>query len=117
MVRTSGTWLVWITRRILLGAYGRGTNMSTPVESLNLQAGEFVEVKPMEKITETLNKAAHNRGLFFSPDMRLLCGQRQRVEKKIEKIIVDGTSCATASAASAGSPSAACSIPRPRHAR
>jgi len=91
MVLTIGTWLVWRTRRILLGAYGRGTNMSTPVESLNLQAGEFVEVKPMEKITETLNKAAHNRGLFFSPDMRLLCGQRQRVEKKIEKIIVDGT--------------------------
>jgi len=29
--------------------------------------------------------------LWFSPDMRLLCGRRRKVEKKIDKIIVDGT--------------------------
>ena len=91
MVQKIAIWLIWRIRRLFLGAYARGTNKSTPIESLNLQAGEFVEVKPMKKITETLNELAHNRGLWFSPDMRLLCGEKQRVEKKIEKIIVDGT--------------------------
>lgn len=91
MLRQIAIWLAWKTRRVFLGPYGRGTNRSTPVESLNLKAGDWVEVKPMESITKTLNECAHNRGLWFSPDMRLLCGRKQRVEKKIEKIIVDGT--------------------------
>jgi hypothetical protein len=91
MLRQIATWLIWRTRRLFLGAYGRGTNRSTPVESLDLKAGDWVEVKPMENITKTLNETAHNRGLWFSPDMRLLCGRKQRVEKKIERIIFDGT--------------------------
>lgn len=91
MVQQIATWLIWRIRRLFLGPYGRGANKSTPVESLNLKAGECVEVKPMAEITRTLNGGAYNRGLWFSPDMRLLCGHKQRVEKKIEKIIVDGT--------------------------
>jgi len=86
-----GTWLIWRIRRVFLGAYARGTNTCTPVESLNLQARESVEVKPIENIIQTLDKTANNRGLWFSPDMRLLCGRRRKVEKKIDKIIVDGT--------------------------
>jgi len=91
MAQRMATWLIWRVRRVFFGPYGRGTNKSTPVESLNLAAGEWVEVKPMKDITRSLNEAAHNRGLWFSPDMRLLCSRGQRVEKKIEKIIVDGT--------------------------
>ena len=45
----------------------------------------------MAAINETLNQAGYNRGLIFSPDMRLLCGRQQPVERRIEKIIVDGT--------------------------
>ncbi len=86
-----GRWLFWRTRRLLLGEYARGNCKTTPVQSVNLQPGEWVEVKPMEAINETLNPAGCNRGLIFSPDMRLLCGQQQRVERRIEKIIVDGT--------------------------
>jgi hypothetical protein len=91
MASRIATWLFWRIRRIFLGPYGRGTNKTTPAESLNLRGGEWIEVKPMKDITQTLNETAHNRGLWFSPDMRLLCGRRQRVERKIEKIIVDGT--------------------------
>jgi hypothetical protein len=91
MMQWIATWLVWRIRRVFLGPYARGNNKSTPVESLNLKAGEFVEVKSMAEITQTLNGTAHNRGLWFSPDMRLLCGHKQQVEKKTEKIIVDGT--------------------------
>ena len=91
MARRIGTWLFWRIRRLFLGTYARGSNRATPVESLNLQPGELVEVRPMEKIVETLNETAHNRGLWFSPDMRLLCGKQQRVARRIDKLIVDGT--------------------------
>ena len=53
--------------------------------------GEWVEVKSLPSITETLNGNGHNRGLYFSPDMRLWCGQRCRVKSRLDKIIVDGT--------------------------
>jgi hypothetical protein len=91
MVQSIAIWLGWRIRRIFLGAYGRGNNKATPIESLNLQCGELVRVKPMGSITQTLNRTAHNRGLSFSPDMRLLCGSEQRVERRIDKLIVDGT--------------------------
>jgi hypothetical protein len=51
----------------------------------------LVEVRPIENIVETLNETAHNRGLWFSPDMRLLCERQQRVARRIDKLIVDGT--------------------------
>jgi len=91
MARRLGLWLFWRVRRKFFGEYARGRNKSTPVEILNLQPGEWIEVKPLESIIETLNEAAHNRGLYFSPDMRLSCGGRHRVKGRIDKIIVDGT--------------------------
>ena len=91
MGRRIGVWLFWKTREALLGPYGRGTNKSTPTETLELQSGEWVEVKPMPGITETLNEKSHNRGLYFTPAMRRLCGEPYRVERRLDKIIVDGT--------------------------
>lgn len=91
MIRRVGIFLFWKARRVLLGPYARGKAKSTPTEKLGLQAGELVQVKPMENIRETLDDKASNRGLWFSPNMRLLCGQQQRVEKRIDKLIVDGT--------------------------
>ena len=91
MAQRVGIWLFWRIRRLFLGAYARGSNKTTPVESLNLQPGELVEVRPIENIVETLNETAHNRGLRFSPDMRLLCGKQQQVARRIDKLIVDGT--------------------------
>jgi hypothetical protein len=91
MAKRIGIWLFWRIRRALLGPYGRGENKSTPMESLGLQSGEWVEVKSINSIVKTLNARAQNRGLWFSPDMRLACGQRKRVEKRIDKLIVDGT--------------------------
>jgi len=85
------TWARWKVWRILFCPYAKGKNHVTPAESLNLQPGEFVEIKPLENIRETLDRKARNRGLVFTSSMRLLCGQRRKVERKIEKIIVDGT--------------------------
>lgn len=91
MARRIGIFLFWKLRRMLFGPYARGKRSATPAEALNLKGGELVQVKPMGKIRETLDGTASNRGLWFSPNMRLLCGQKRRVEKRIEKLIVDGT--------------------------
>jgi len=92
MARHIAVWVFWRVRRRLFGEYASGKHKTTtPTETLGLRAGETVEVKPMPVILDSLNDRGYNRGLFFSPDMRLLCGTRQRVERKLEKIIVDGS--------------------------
>jgi hypothetical protein len=91
MARSIGTWLFWTIRRMILGVHARGSGKSVPMEGLNLQPGEWVEVKSLQSIIETLDERGHNRGLYFSPDMRLWCGRRCRVKGRLDKIIVDGT--------------------------
>jgi hypothetical protein len=91
MANSLRIWLFWRIRQIFLGIYPRGTKRITPEDSLYLQSGEWVEIKPINSIIETLDERGLNRGLYFSPDMRLLCGQRRRVRGRIDKIIVDGT--------------------------
>src|SRR5271157_1959614 len=91
MAQRISIWLFWRGRRVFLGAYARRSQTSTPVESLNLRSGEWIEIKPLASIAKTLNEKAHNRGLYFTPAMGRLCGEQYRVESKIEKIIVDGT--------------------------
>jgi hypothetical protein len=84
-------WLFWKIRKAIVGPYARGSQKSTPVESLNLRSGEWIEIKPLASITKTLDEKAYNRGLYFTPAMGCLCGEQHRVERKPEKIIVDGT--------------------------
>jgi len=91
MVRRVSIWTFWRIRRIFLGPYGRGTCKTTPAETLTLQAGEKVVVKPMSEIRKTLDGRSYNRGLWFSPDMRLECGHEKTVQRQLQKIIVDGT--------------------------
>jgi hypothetical protein len=91
MLRSTVTWAFWNIRRRWLGVYLRGHTDPTPTECLQLQPGEWVEVKAMGDILETLNDKGQNRGLSFSPDMRLGCGRRYRVRERLDKIILDGT--------------------------
>jgi hypothetical protein len=91
MAKSTGIFLFWRIRRLFLGPYPRGRISPTPVESLNLQPGEWVEVKSMPNIIETLNEQGYNRGLKFSSDMRLWCGRRCKVKGRLDKIIMDGT--------------------------
>ena len=91
MVQSTGIWLFWKIRRMFIGHYPRGRSTSTPAEGLNLQPGEWVEVKSMQSIIETLDERGDNRGLHFTPDMRLWCGRRCQVKGRLDKIIVDGT--------------------------
>ena len=91
MTQRIGIWVFWKIRKVFFGAYARGKQKSTPVENLNLRSGEWIEIKPLASITETLDEGAYNRGLFFTPAMGRSCGETYRVKGRIERIIVDGT--------------------------
>lgn len=85
---------IWLRFRLYLlffGVYAHGSNKSSPKESLRLRSGEWVEVKSLENIIQTLNINGLHGGLSFTPDMGRACGKRYRVKGRIDKIIIDGT--------------------------
>jgi len=53
--------------------------------SLNLRAGEMVEVRSKEEILATLDKKGHLDALPFMPEMLKYCGQRFKVYKRADK--------------------------------
>ena len=91
MANSIAIWLLWKVRRTFFGAYPCGSTKSPPTESLDLQPREWVEVKSIESIAETLNERGQNRGLGFFPGMHLFCGKRYRVIGRLDRMIVDGT--------------------------
>jgi hypothetical protein len=84
-------WFYWRGVAALYGSYPRGTQEVTPVETLGLQPGEWVEVKPLREIAETLDSRGRNRGLHFTPEMRKRCGQRYCVKGRTSNTVVEGT--------------------------
>ena len=63
----------------------------TPKEVLDLQPGELVEVKSKEEIFQTLDQTGHNRGLRFDIEMLRYCGQRARVQRRVNRMIDEKT--------------------------
>lgn len=76
-------------RRLLFGDWPVGNRRTTPEESLGLKPGEWVEVKSLQEIQETLDCHGRNRGLHFSPDMAAFCGRRFRVRTRLDKAIME----------------------------
>ena len=64
-----------------------GTAERTPVERLNLQPGELVQVASKEEIMATLDKDQRNRGLWFDSEMLPYCGGIYRVLRRVHRII------------------------------
>lgn len=61
-------------------------------DRLNLQPGEWVEVRSREEIARTLAANGKNKGLAFSfPEMLPLVGKRFRVRGRVERIIDETT--------------------------
>ncbi len=63
----------------------------TPVETLNLQPGELVRVKPHPEILRTLNALNRNRGLYFDAEEVPYCGRTYRVLRRVERIVNERT--------------------------
>jgi len=72
----------------------RGTiqpGQPTPTETLDLQPGELVRIKPYKEILSTLNTQNRNRGLYFDAEEVPYCGGTYRVLKRVTKIIHEKT--------------------------
>jgi hypothetical protein len=65
----------------------QGTLTRTPSMTLNLQPGEYVQVKSREEILTTLDTNQKNRGLYFDVEMLRYCGRTFRVLQRVERII------------------------------
>jgi hypothetical protein len=70
---------------------GSASRGKEPVETLNLQPGEFVRVKTHEEILKTLSHDGMNRGLFFDAEMVPYCGGILRVRSRVDKFIDEKT--------------------------
>jgi hypothetical protein len=64
---------------------------STPVQTLNLQPGELVRIKPYPEILRTLNTQNRNRGLYFDAEEVPYCGRTYRVLRRVERIVNERT--------------------------
>ncbi len=91
LIRLLSIWSFWKLFNKFFGNYPKGNIKKTPVEILNLQPGEIVEVKSLKEIKKTLNTNGRNRGLHFSPDMIKYCGKRYKVRNRADKIIFEAT--------------------------
>jgi hypothetical protein len=67
--------------------YRVGTLDKTPVARLDLQPGEWVQVKSYDEILATLNANNKNRGLWFDAEMVKYCNGVYKVLCRVERII------------------------------
>ena len=79
--------LKWKVRGLVLGKFPSGSLKKTPSESLNLQPGDWVVVKPYREILSTLDKEGKNRGMRFDLDQRMFCEKKYRVKSRLDKMI------------------------------
>jgi hypothetical protein len=56
-------------------------------EVVHLQTGDWVRVRSLEEIQETLNPFKELKGCAFLEDMKQYCGTRQRVFKVMERFL------------------------------
>jgi hypothetical protein len=68
-----------------------GKQTQTTAAELDLQPGQWVEVRSAAEIRATLDAKGRNRGLVFDPEMLLYCGRRYRVAASLRNIIVEET--------------------------
>jgi len=67
-----------------------GTASCSP-DSLNLQPGDWVEVRPLKEILAMLDENRKSRGLLWMGGMEQFCGKKLRVFKKVEIISLETT--------------------------
>ncbi len=63
----------------------------TPTEILNLQPGEWVEVKPAQEILATITQGGMNRGMRYDLEMAKYSGGRYRVQMRVDRLINEQT--------------------------
>lgn len=69
----------------------QGSLQKTPLEGLDLQQGELVQVRSREEILATLDLHNRNRGLLFDSEMLHYCGGIYRVLRRVYRIVDEKT--------------------------
>jgi hypothetical protein len=78
--------------KLLGGPPLHGDTAASPKHpTLDLQPGEWVQVKSPEEIEATLNHDGKHRGLYFDREMLSFCGKTYRVKRRVTRIIDDHT--------------------------
>jgi hypothetical protein len=63
----------------------------TPNGNLNLQPGEWVEVRSGDEIDATITPDGMNRGMRYDMEIRKYSGQRYRVQMRVDRLINEKT--------------------------
>jgi hypothetical protein len=63
----------------------------TPTGILNLQPGEWVEVRSEDEIRATITFDGKNRGMRYDQEMSKYCGNRYRVQMRVDRLISEHT--------------------------
>ena len=58
---------------------------------MNLQAGEWVEVRSMREISLTLDDRERHKGFYFMPEMEQFCGKKFKIFKNVDTILLEST--------------------------
>lgn len=69
----------------------QGELKKTPSQTLGLEPGERVKVKPLAEIVKTLDVRNRNRGMAFDKEQALFCEQEHVVEARVTQIIDEPT--------------------------
>jgi hypothetical protein len=69
----------------------RGKAEKSPRASLELKAGDWVEIKNIAEIVDTLDIYGKNHGLVFTSEMHHFCGKRYKVRQRLDKMISETT--------------------------
>ncbi|MBK6972785.1 MAG: hypothetical protein IPH26_07450 [Sterolibacteriaceae bacterium] len=73
---------------------GRGRipdGQATPTQLLDLTPGEWVEVRSQDEILATITESGFNRGMRYDMEMSKYCGERFRVQMKVDRLINEQT--------------------------
>ncbi len=71
--------------------FAAGELDKTPTVTLDLQAGEVVQVLSKKEIMATLDRQSRNRGLAFGAEMLAYCGGIYRVLRRVHRIVDEKT--------------------------
>jgi len=59
--------------------------------TLDLQVGEWVEIRSIDEISPTLDEAGKYKGVIFMPEMQSFCGKKFKVFKKVVIVKLEST--------------------------
>jgi hypothetical protein len=60
-------------------------------DNLNLQPGEWVQVRSLNEIYLTLDERQKYKGLYFMPEMEKFCGKKFKIVKRAQTIKLEPT--------------------------